>query len=117
MAGWIIVASVSMLAGVIWLQHRAQRGRYSPLSQRQPTREAGAGKPLGMEATDLASVARVSRVNETLERGSTNWSRRLFGGQADRTTDTDIAPWADDETYAAHYHAAFHKQTTEESPK
>ena len=117
MAGWIAGAFLAALVAVIWLQHRARRNTYQPLASRQPHRASGTKIPLGMEATDLAHVARAARRNETLERGSTNWSRRLGGSFAGRSTDTDVAAWDDDETYAARYHAAFFKDTSKESPK
>ncbi len=86
-----------------YLQYRAHRTPYKPHSSRQPERRARQ-VPLGMEAIDLEHVSRATRRNESLERGQTNWLRGAgFFGRAD----SDVQPLADDETYAARYHAAF----------
>jgi hypothetical protein len=97
-------------AALLWHQHRQAARQYRPLATRQPARAEAPETPLGMEATDLGHVARTTRANETLERGTTNWMRALDGTFASRAAETDIAPWADDATYAARYHAAFHRE-------
>lgn len=109
MWGWIIGAGAALVAAIAYRQHRAQAGHYRPLSQRQPQRRSRDAKPpLGTEALDLSGVNSVLRRNESLERGQTNWTHKGFGPLLASAT-TDVAPLADDETYAARYHAAFHK--------
>jgi hypothetical protein len=102
---WVlaVVGGVVVLIGAA--QYRAGRGVYTPLTRRQPPRTARK-VPLGMEALDLEGVARTTRRNESLERGQTNWLRRsgYFG-----RSDTDVPALSDDETYAARYYDAFHK--------
>ncbi|MFC6584381.1 hypothetical protein [Sulfitobacter aestuariivivens] len=56
---------------------------------------------------DIAAVNKVTRRNEALERGHTNWTRKS-STQTD-VAETDIQPLADDETYATRFHAAFMK--------
>ncbi len=108
MWGWLAAAAGGLVALVLWAQYRAQRGQYRSLASRQPPRPKATERPLGLEAVDLEAVARASRRNESYERGTTNWlrSRMGFFGAA---VDTRVEPWADDETYAARYHAAFLK--------
>lgn len=111
---WLLGGLVTGIAAIGWLQHRAQRGIYRPLSTRQPPRPEKQKTPLGMEAIDLEAVARTTRKNESLERGTTNWIRArtgLFGGHAEIT----VEPLADDETYAARYHAAFQKDRSKDT--
>tara|TARA_R110002049_G_scaffold10127_2_gene50217 strand:+ start:8511 stop:8858 length:348 start_codon:yes stop_codon:yes gene_type:complete len=111
---WVIVAVFAGFVAVAYLQHRARRGIYTPLAQRQPP-VAGAGEktPLGMEATDLDAVASTNRRNESLERGHTSWTRRR-GGFFLGGADVDVRPWADDETYARRYFTAFKKSKTKD---
>jgi hypothetical protein len=107
---WLILlgAVVAVVVLIAYLQHRAQRGVYRTLASRQPPRRKKEKAPLGMEAIDLNAVARTTRKNESLERGTTNWMRSrmgFFGSHAD----VNIEPLADDESYAARYYAAFQK--------
>lgn len=107
---WLLIVVVAGVGGIAVLQYRAQKSTYKSLASRQPARQAR-DVPLGMEATDLEAVSRTNRRNESLERGQTNWlSSRGFFGRAD----TDAAPLADDETYAARYHTAFHTSKTKD---
>ena len=101
---WMLVL-VLLGVGITGLvQYRAQRSTYRTLAGRQPPRRVR-DVPLGMEATDLDAVSRTNRRNESLERGQTNWlsAKGVFG-----RADADVPPLADDETYAARYHDAFH---------
>ena len=110
---WLLGALVAGVAVIAYAQHRAQRRVYRPHASRQPARPRQEKAPLGMEAIDLNEVARTTRRNESLERGTTNWMRArmgLFGGHADVTVD----PLADDETYAARYHAAFQRDRSKD---
>lgn len=103
---WALLACVCVIAVMALMQYRGARGMYRPMSSRQPSR-VERKVPLGMEALDLESVSRVTRRNESLERGQTNWLRGTgFFGRSD----TDVAPLADDETYSARYHAAFQRK-------
>lgn len=110
---WLISGIVGGIAVVGYVQYRSRRHIYRPLSSRQPARQANGDIPLGMEAIDLDHVARTTRRNESLERATTNWMRKGTGimGSA---TETHIEPLADDETYAARYHAAFHKDRSKD---
>ncbi len=107
--GALIICGL-VIALIAVAQYRGARRVYQPLSARQPTR-VERKVPLGMEALDLESVSRATRRNESLERGQTNWLRGTgyFG-----RSDTDVAPLAEDETYAARYHAAFQKKQTKD---
>ncbi len=111
MSVWAALAGGAALIGLICLrQYRTANSQYRPLASRQPERREST-VPLGMEATDLEAVSRATRRNESLERGQTNWLNKsgFFG-----RTDTDPAPLADDETYAARYHAAFQNQKSKD---
>ena len=103
MWGWVLIAILLGIGAVAIAQYRGQAGSYRPLASRQPARRS-TKKPLGTEALDLDAVGRANRQNESLERGQTNWlgSSALLG-----RTVTDIAPLADDETYATRYYKAF----------
>ena len=105
MWSWLLLAVLAGLGLVLWAQYRAASRVHRPLASRQPerrTREV----PLGYEGLDLEEVSRANRRNESLERGQTNWlSNKGFFGRPD----TEVLPLADDETYAARYHAAFQK--------
>ncbi|MGB3244379.1 MAG: hypothetical protein WBB25_07585 [Sulfitobacter sp.] len=101
---WIIASILGVVALICFAQYRGARATYTPLANRQPERRAVGGVPLGMEAIDLDSVNSAARRNESLERGHTNWTNR--GGIA---AATDVAPMADDETYAKRFHTAFIK--------
>ena len=102
---WLLAFLIFGVAAVAVLQYRAQARTYRPLASRQPERQVRE-VPLGMEGLDLDSVSRTNRRNESLERGQTNWLNKsgFFG-----RSDTEIAPLADDETYAARYYDAFQK--------
>ncbi|UOA15072.1 MULTISPECIES: hypothetical protein [Sulfitobacter] len=108
MWGWTAAIVLGGIAAIAFVQHRMQRGRHVPLSQRQPPRAETGKVPLGMEATDLDVVASAARRNESLERGHTNWTKKR-GGFFLGGAELDVKPWADDETYARRYHAAFKK--------
>ena len=111
--GWLALLALLIAGGGVFafLQYRAQSGTYRTLASRQPPR-APRDIPLGMEAMDLDSIGRTNRRNDSLERGTTNWLGRAgFFGR----TDFDPPPLADDETYAARYHDAFHKEKTKDS--
>lgn len=89
-------------------------GPRRPLASQQPTRaEMGQVRkvPLGMEATDLAAVDRVSRMNDALER-----TNRIHNAQSREdftaASSTKIDAMPDDETYAARYHRAYLKKDT-----
>tara|TARA_R110002110_G_scaffold130063_7_gene310380 strand:+ start:1899 stop:2240 length:342 start_codon:yes stop_codon:yes gene_type:complete len=110
---WLISALIAGGTLVAYLQHRSRRGVYRPLAERQPQAPAQQDVPLGLEAVDLDYVARTTRRNESLERATTNWMRKgsgLLGAAAE----TAISPLADDETYAARYHAAFQKNSSKD---
>ncbi|KIN66353.1 hypothetical protein Z946_365 [Sulfitobacter noctilucicola] len=107
---WPILAVGALIAVIAVLQYRARRGIHRPLASRQPERQVSE-VPLGMEALDLDAVSRTNRRNESLERGQTNWLGKAgFFGR----TDTDVAPLADDETYAARFHDAFQKNRSKD---
>ncbi|MEM6371870.1 MAG: hypothetical protein AAF727_03695 [Pseudomonadota bacterium] len=88
-----------------------RRSPRRPLAARQPGRaEMGQDRdvPLGMEATDLALVDRVSRQNDALERTSAVGSaRRGAKGSFTAAASTTVEAMPDDETYAARYHRAY----------
>ena len=112
---WVypLLAVLLGVAVTAYLQYRAQQGTYRPLASRQPERRKR-DVPLGMEGLDLEEVSRANRRNESLERGQTNWlSKSGFFGRAD----TDVAPLADDETYAARYYDAFQKDRPKDPKK
>ncbi|MFG6590976.1 hypothetical protein [Sulfitobacter sp. 1A12157] len=113
MWGWVAAAVVGGIAATAYAQHRARRGRHVPLSQRQPPRPETGKVPLGMEALDLDAVASTARRNESLERGHTNWTKKR-GGFFLGGAEVEVEPWADDETYARRYHAAFKKPDTKD---
>lgn len=92
-------------AAICAVQYRAATRVHRPLSQRQPTRATPRETPLGMEAIDMAEITRTNRRNESLERAHTNWTSR----DRSMAAATDVQPLADDETYAARFHAAFIK--------
>ena len=58
-------------------------------------------------------MASTARRNESLERGQTNWTKKR-GGFFLGGAELDVKPWADDETYARRYHAAFKKSDTKD---
>ena len=108
---WTFGAIGAGVVAVIFIaQYRAAQGTHRPLSQRQPAQREQ-NVPLGMEAIDMESLSAANRRNESLERGQTNWLRKggFFGA-----ADTDVAPWADDETYAARFHAAFQNKNSKD---
>lgn len=106
MWSWALIILIAVAGLAAWLNHRSGPRRHVPLSQRQPQRRKRE-VPLGMEAIDLDAVGSANRRNESLERGQTNWLSNVgFFGRSD----VDIEPLANDETYAARYHAAFHKK-------
>ncbi len=117
MVGWIIATLVMGLAAFLWHQYRRTLGIYVPHADRQPARPANEETPLGMEATDLGHIARTTRANETLERANTNWTRPRGGTFAVRAAETDVAPWGDDASYAARFHAAFLKDRSKDQTK
>ena len=61
----------------------------------------------------LSWYARTARRNESLERGHTNWTKKR-GGFFLGGAEVEVKPWADDETYARRYHAAFKKPDTKD---
>ena len=77
-------------------------GPRRPLSARQP-QQGDQGVPLGMEATDLNSVAAVNRRNQSLDR-SNSWH-----GSFAEATDRSVVQFKDDETYASAYHRLYSK--------
>ena len=100
---WTIGALALGIVAICVRQFRAAMANHRPLSSRQPERRTR-DVPLGMEGLDLDEVSRTNRRNESLERGQTNWlGKSGFFGRPD----TDVLPLADDETYAARFHAAF----------
>lgn len=100
---WVWLLGVLAVVVIGAAQFRASAGSHRPLAQRQPA-PSDRDVPLGLEAIDMSTLDAANRRNESLERGQTNWLRKGgFFGRAD----TDVAPWADDETYAARFHAAF----------
>jgi len=107
---WIALGLVAALGVVLWMQYRTARQTHRPLASRQPERRKK-DVPLGMEAMDMEEISRTNRRNESLERGQTNWLTK--GGFFGRP-DTDIRPLAEDETYAARYHAAFQNDKTKD---
>lgn len=108
----VICCILAVILLVAVAQYRARAGTYRSLSSRQPERRSDE-TPLGYEGLNMAEVDRTNRRNESLERGHTNWTRSGFGG-ASRATETDVAPLADDETYAARFHAAFLKDKSKD---
>ncbi|MFT6673996.1 MAG: hypothetical protein ACJAVM_000167 [Sulfitobacter sp.] len=110
---WIMAGIIAGVAVIGYGQYQRQKGQYRPMSQRQPARRTSDKTPLGMEALDLAAVARTTRRNESLERGHTNWTRK-GSGFLSASAETDIQPLADDETYAARFHTAFQKDKTKD---
>ena len=108
---WLGLMGVGVLAVLVWGQYRVARATHRPLASRQPERRTQ-DVPLGMEGLDLDEISRTNRRNESLERGQLNWfSNKGFFGRPD----TDVQPLADDETYAARYHDAFHKNKTKDT--
>lgn len=105
MWGWIIgLTGAAALTAICVLQYRSAASTHRPLSERRPQPRNDSDVPLGLEAIDMETLSEANRRNESLERGQLNWLRSGgFFGRAD----TDVAPWADDATYAARFHAAF----------
>jgi hypothetical protein len=88
-----------------------RRQRRKPFAARRPGRdEMGQVRsvPLGMEATDLTLIDRVSRQNDALERSHPIGQRR--SGLLGARTSTHIDAMPEDETYAARYHSAYLKK-------
>lgn len=86
-------------------------GPRRPLAARQPHADRNAPDvPLGMEATDIASVAKVNRHNDALERATGNAVLRQTGAKDPRNSASHVAPMPEDETYAARYHRAFQQK-------
>lgn len=114
MWGSVLIGLIAGVAVVSFLQYRAQKGTYRPLSGRQPRNDNATGKtPLGMEEIDITEVNRVNRRNNALERTNAEWMR----GRGDRYTRTaadTIEPMADDETYASRFHSAFMKNKSKD---
>ncbi|MGD1881893.1 MAG: hypothetical protein ACFB11_06150 [Paracoccaceae bacterium] len=84
-----------------------------PLAMRQPERQEGRNNqvvPLGMEATDLDMVDRVTRRNDALERVSSGWL--VKNRPTERSSHVRAMP--DDETYARRYFSMFKKKGTPE---
>lgn len=80
---------------------------------RQPERQEGRNNqvvPLGMEATDLDMVDRVTRRNDALERVSSGWL--VKNRPTERSSHVRAMP--DDETYARRYFSMFKKKGTPE---
>ncbi|MEX0310390.1 MAG: hypothetical protein AB3N17_09090 [Tateyamaria sp.] len=100
--------------GLVALVRRAfTREARRPLAARRPGRdEMGQNRtvPLGMEATDMALVDRVSRRNDALERANAvrTSGHRIDSYTAQASTHVDAMP--EDETYAARFHRAFQKR-------
>ena len=96
---------------VEWLTFPFRRHPRQPLSARRPGREEmGQNRkvPLGMEATDMKLVDRVSRHNDALERGFGN---RIRNGQPILgRASTHVEAMPEDETYAARFHRVFAKK-------
>jgi hypothetical protein len=83
-------------------------GPRRPLAQYRPERDPEAGiVPLGMEATDLAAVARVNRRNDALDRTNGHGTGLRRFGTRTQGSATHVAPMPEDETYAARYARAF----------
>ena len=99
---------MSRLWQILTYPFRRQRG---PLAARRPGREEmgqTADVPLGMEATDLSLVDKVTRRNDALERTHVISTQRTGSGQPFfRAASTRIEPMPEDETYAARYHRAY----------
>lgn len=94
-----------------WITYPFRRDPRRPLSARRPSRsEMGQSTktPLGMEATDMDLINKVSRRNDALERSFGNKTRdgHYILGRA--STHIDAMP--EDETYAARFHRAFAKK-------
>ena len=90
------------------LSYPFRRQPRRPLAARRPERaEFGQDRkvPLGMEATDLDLVERVSRKNDTLERA--NMARP---GDHAAQSNLHVAAMPEDETYAARFHRAFQQK-------
>lgn len=109
---WVFGTIAVLFVALCVRQYRAAQGVYRPLTTRQPERRDRA-VPLGMEATDLDHIRATTRRNESLERSSTSWTTRK-GTFLAGSTDTDVAPLSDDQTYAARFHAAFHKDKSKD---
>ncbi|MEL6452954.1 MAG: hypothetical protein AAFQ19_17000 [Pseudomonadota bacterium] len=94
------------------LSYPFRRRPRRPLADRRPGR-ADLGQeratPLGMEATDLSLIDRVSRQNDALERTALV-GRPGQGGSFAAAASTKIDPMPEDETYAARYHRAYIKK-------
>lgn len=91
-----------------------RRGPRRPLAAARPGRdEMGQTRavPLGMEATDLSLIDRVSRRNDALER-TTHITPRQRTGSFAAAASTHVDPMPEDETYAARFHSAYNKKET-----
>ena len=93
------------------------RRQRRPLAARRPGRDEmgqSGAVPLGMEATDLDLIDKVSRRNDALERShAVGLTRKsALGGSFVSATSTRIDPMPEDETYAARYHSAYIKKDT-----
>ena len=92
-----------------WITYPFRRQPRRPLSYRQPERAPQSQVPLGMEAIDMDVVNAAHKANARLERTSNMFSRNRFGSFTE-TADLNIAPLADDETYAARFHRAYNRK-------
>ncbi|MEM8577815.1 MAG: hypothetical protein AAGF60_08185 [Pseudomonadota bacterium] len=69
--------------------------------------------PLGLEAIDTRMIESVNRRNQALERTYNPITQRTrrFGALENADTDS-VVHFADDETYASRFHAAFQAKDT-----
>ncbi|MEL7097913.1 MAG: hypothetical protein AAGM84_03710 [Pseudomonadota bacterium] len=90
-------------AAIKWLVTPQRR----PLAATQPNL-AKREVPLGMEAIDTDLINQVNRRNQSLERthNPVAQNSRRFGALQNADTDA-VIQFADDETYARRFHAAF----------
>jgi hypothetical protein len=112
----VLIGVIAGVAGVSFLQYRAQKGTYRPLSSRQPSlgsNETERDVPLGMEEIDMQSVNRVNRRNAALERSNMDWIKGRGKNQI-KTAADGIEPLPDDETYAKRFHSAFMKNKSKD---
>lgn len=108
MLGWLILSgAIALVVAISAVQYRRGARQHRSLASRRP--EAAAREvPLGMEATDLKTVARIARANQRFERNNLAWvfgkSNRFLGDQ-----DRDIEQAPEDHSYAAWFHRSFMK--------
>jgi len=108
MISWklVVLALVVLVVGAVLLEHKFGRRTFKPLAPR--FRSPVERPKLGMEATNEAAVAGLLQRNSALARKTGSAGQRASWLE---TAPTSVAPFPEDETYAARY-GGTHKERT-----